>query len=313
MKKQIVLCTLTLSMLLSACASKSKVTEEGAVNKDTIVKNDIIENNLLTEDITAQSIGESVDETTHTFTPDATEAPASEESIGEVSFTPNSPDYAMVYGDNILHAYFKRHNVLPGTGKMTIRKLSDDSLVEEINLLDNNNCGVATPDSTFDLLGWNGGTHLIIKLNKRPQPGESYYVNLEEGAFVTDDGQIASKAVTDAATWRYDVATYGVIPQLASGSPVYVGDTLYADILVRSPAAVAKIENYDENRVRFNEKEFKKDGKLEIRIYQLGDDPFTVNFYDNEKNRIGSLTLTYTASMPPEPEEEKVQKAVTNL
>ena len=109
------------------------------------------------------------------------------------------------------------------------------------------------------------------------------------------------------------MAAFGVIPSRPNGSDVFVGDTFSADILVRPPAAMARVENYDENRVRFNEKEFVQDGKLEIKIYQIGDDPFTVTFFDEEENPIGSITLTYTASMPPEPEEEAPRKSVTDL
>lgn len=243
----------------------------------------------------------------------AADAELTNDSIGPVSFTPNENGYSMVYGGNTLHAYFKRTNVVAGSGKMTIKNMADDSVVEEIDLKDTKKCIVGEQDSTFSLLGWDGGTHLIIRLENTPASGESYYVNLEEGAFTSADGTIRSKAVSDSETWRYGVAPYGVIPALPSGSSVYVGDVLSADLLIRQPAAYAKIENYDENRVRFNEKEFEKDGKLEIKIYQIGDDSFTVTFYNDDDDPIGSITLSYTASMPPEPEEEAPRKSVTNL
>lgn len=251
----------------------------------------------------------------------ATEAPSGEandteltaDSIGPVSFTPNEKGYSMVYGANTLHAYFKRQNVVPGNGKMMIRKTSDDSVIEEIDLKDTRKCSIGEADTTFDLLGWNGGTHLIIQLKDTPASGEAYYVNLEAGAFTSQDGAIQSKAIQDKTTWSYGVAAYGVLPALPSGSQVLVGDVLSADILIRQPAVLAKIENYDENRVRFNDKEFEQDAKLEIKIYQIGEDPFTVTFYDDDDNPLGSITLSYTASMPPEPEEEAPKKSITNL
>lgn len=236
-----------------------------------------------------------------------------DDSIGPVVFTPNERGYSMVYGSNILHAYFKRQNVIPGNGKMIIRRTADDTVVEEIDLKDTKKCQIAEPDSTFSLVGWNNGTHLTIRLADIPASGEAYYVNLEDGSFTSQDGTIRSKAVIDSTTWSYGVAPYGVIPALPDGSDVYVGDVLSADILVRQPAVLAKIENYDENRVRFNDKEFKQDAKLEIKIYQIGEDPFTVTFFDNDDNPLGSITLSYTASMPPQSEEEAPQKSITNL
>ena len=161
--------------------------------------------------------------------------------------------------------------------------------------------------STFNLLGWNGGTHLIIQLKETPASGEAYYVNLEEGAFTSQDGAILSKAIQDKTTWSYGVAPYGIIPARPSGSDVLVGDVLSADILIRQPAVLAKIENYDENRVRFNDKEFEQDAKLEIKIYQIGEDPFTVTFYDNDDNPLGSITLSYTASMRSEEHTSELQ------
>lgn len=252
-------------------------------------------------------------------TPDAAETESAQDpeltadSIGPVSFTPNEKGYSMVYGSNTLHAYFKRLNVIPGNGKMTVKRTADDSVIEEIDLKDTSKCSIARPDTTFDLLGWSGGTHLTIRLQDTPASGEAYYITLEEGAFTSQDGTIRSKAITDPSVWSFGVAPYGVIPKLPNGSQVLVGDVLSADVLVRQPAVLARVENYDENRVRFNEKEFVQDAKLEIKIYQIGEDPFTVTFYDDDDNPIGSITLSYTASMPPQPEEEAPKKSITNL
>jgi len=246
-----------------------------------------------------------------TDNPAGTELP--DDSIGAVCFTPNEKGYSLVYGSDTLHAYFQRLGVIPGSGKMQVRRLADDSVVEEIDLLDAKKCTVEQPDSTFQLLGWDNGTHLAIHLGQMPEKNESYYVTLQQGAFTSADKTIASKEVTDSSTWCYGVAPYGISPSLPNGSQVYVGDVIGADLFVQAPAVLAKLENYDENRVRFNDKEFEQSGKLEIKIYQIGDDPFTVTFYDADDDPLGSITLCYTASMPPEPQEEAPRKSVTDL
>ncbi len=61
----------------------------------------------------------------------------------------------MVYGSNTLHAYFKRLNVIPGSGKMTVRRTADDSVVEEIDLKDTGKC-VPLPSRTLPLICWDG-------------------------------------------------------------------------------------------------------------------------------------------------------------
>lgn len=308
MKKNLVLCALAAVCLLSACEQGSSlppapISEEKELAADENEDRKEAENVQPPEDAAA-NVKEAAD---------SSQLEAGSDSIGPVSFIPNEKAYSMVYGDSTLHAYFMRQQVLPGTRKMIVRKFSDDSIVETIDLQNEASCTVGEQDSMFYLLGWESGSHFVIHLKEAPLSGELYYVNLEEGAFTSQDKTILSKEVSDKETWCYGVADYGIIPSLPSGSQVYVGDVLTARILVRQPAAYAKVENYDENRVRFNEKEFEADGKLEIRIYQIGEDPFTVTFYDAEDNPIGSIRLSYSASMPPEPQQELPQKTITNL
>ena len=317
MKRTLFLCLLLSVSLLSACGQKAAtpdITPSDNAQEAIAEPSQTTDASLSGKEDAAEAATETTTENDTQSSPSKEgDASLSNESIGSVSFSPNEKGYSMVYGDSTLHAYFKRQDVLPGAGKMTIKKLSDNSVVEEINLLDKNSCNIGDQDSMFSLLGWDGGTHIVISLKETPVSGEAYYVNLEQGAFTSQDGSILSKEITDNSTWCYAVAPYGIIPALPSGSSVYVGDVLSAKVLVKQPAAYAKIGNYDENRVRFNEKEFEADGKLEIRIYQIGDDPFTVTFYDDDDNPLGSITLTYTASMPPEPEQELPQKTITNL
>ncbi len=310
MKKKLFFCFLTAACLLSACGQKS--APPAITPTDTEQE---ASTSAATDDIAdaAAQTADNTDDASSDNSNAASQSELSDESIGPVSFMPNEKGYSMVYGDNVLHAYFMRQNVIPGTGKMTIKRLSDNSVVETINLQDEASCTISEQDSMFHLLGWESGTHLIIQLKDIPVSGEAYYVNLEEGAFTSQDKTILSKAVTDNTTWSYGIADYGILPEVPNGSDVYVGDEFSATILIKQPAAYAKIENFDENRVRFNEKEFEKDGNLEIRIYQIGEDPFNVTFYDKDDNPLGSIRMCYTASMPPEPEEELPQKTITNL
>lgn len=306
-----------LPLCLSLCLSAGLLSACGQTAAPSLTSSDTEQAHNDAAEATAQEAAKqsapTADSQKNTQTDYGADSQLPEDSIGAVSFMPNEKGYSMVYGDDTLHIYFMRQNVLPGTGRMNVLRYADDAVVETIDLQNEASCTPGEQDSMFYLLGWEGGTHFVIHLKETPSSGELYYVNLEEGAFTSQDGSIRSKAVSDNTTWCYGIADYGVIPKLPSGSEVYVGDTLTANILIRQPAAYAKIENYDENRVRFNEKEFEKDGKLDIRIYQIGEDPFTVTFYDNEDNPIGSIRLCYTASMPPEPEQELPQKTITNL
>lgn len=325
MKKSllITMTALIAALLFTACADQPSQTQTAAedaaaaAEKEDVLKEENASGEEATDSKTEttenQEAPENPNKTETEAEADAATEPLTDESIGAVSFMPSGQDFPLVYGNNVLHAYFKRQNVMAGSGKMIIKKASDNTVVEEIDLQDKNKCTVGEIDSTFQILGWNGGTHLVIRLKDMPAQGETYYVNLEEGAFVSQDGSIASKAITDSSTWKYSTAEYGIILNTPNGSDVYVDDVLSGEIIIQGEAVKAEISNYDENRVRFNEKEFKESGELEIKIYQIGVDSFTVTYYDRENNPIGVITVSYTASIKPEPEEEAPKKSVTNL
>lgn len=316
MKKTLLTLLLSTSLLLAACGS-SAPAETGAPQPPEVAETEVAETQAAesaaitetekTEELSSEAASSDI------LSDSIASADLDDSSIGPVSFTPNANGYSMIYGANTLEAYFKRSGVIPGTGKLQIRKTEDDSLVEEIDLTDSKNCEIGETDSTFDLLDWDGGTHLIIHMDSRLESDTSYYVALEEGAFTSSDGSIASKAITDSSIWPLNVARFGILLDTPADSTVLVGDVLTATVYVRQPATTARLENYDENRVRFNEKEFSADGKLEIKIYQIGEDSFTINFYDDEDEYLGGSTLSYMAEMPPEPEEEAPRKSVTNL
>lgn len=309
MKKNQIICFFAAACLLTACGSQTApppITPT-ETSTDSSAAIEAADESLPLPDQTNENPQTSYE------AENVQQADLPDDSIGPVSFMPNEKGYSMVYGDSTLHAYFMRQNVIPGAGKMTIKKLSDHSVVETIDLQQESSCTIGEQDSMFYLLGWDGGTHLIIHLKDMPVTGELYYVNLEEGAFTSKDQTILSKEISNTETWCYGIADYGIKPEVPNGSAVYVGDEFSADILIRQPASYAKIENFDENRVRFNEKEFEKDGQLEIHIYQIGEDAFTLTFYNEDDDPIGSIRMSYTASMPPEPEQEIPQKTITNL
>ena len=314
MKKNIVCLLLALALTLTGCAESGNTKELTPTNEENAASETAVGADSTAD---ADQGSETSSMTTAKETADsgtAANESLDDTSIGPVSFTPNDDGFSMVYGNTTLHAYFKRQNVVPGDGKFVLHNAADDSIVEEIDLRDTSKCYVAEADSMFYMLGWDNGTHIVVQLKDTPKLGQSYYVTLEEGAFTSQDGTLRSKPVTDRNIWQMNIEEYGVLPDVKSGSSVYVGDVLKAQVILKAPAVVAKVENYDENRVRFNEKEFTQSGQLEIKIYQIGDDPFHVNFYDGDDNLLGTARISYNAAMPPEPEPEKSPaKTVTQL
>lgn len=231
-------------------------------------------------------------------------------SIGKAYFTPGSDNIDMMIGAQTLHAYFEAADVV-GAGDLTIVNADTKSAVMTLNLAKASEA--ATPDDISSQLSWEGGTHLLIHMDKPLDKGYDYYVTLSEGAFQTKDGSKASKEVTDAGIWNFGFYDYGISLGVPNGSDVYVDDHIPMTLFVEGAAKKAVIEGYDENRVRFEDKESECTVDTEIKIYQIGEDSFTVTFYDNEHTILGKIPVTYNASMPPVPEEEVPEHSVVGL
>lgn len=271
---------------------------------------EIVENSILFSK--ARPLGEPNDGTFKEVEHD--DAPLTENSLGPVFFSPNSDSQVGLIprGSNTLHAYFKRPGV-KGNGYMTVYSEAHAKYCE-VNLGKKKYCYAASDDGTLKDLGWDDGTHLVIKLPKDYENSDNFYVLMEEGAFSTEDGSIQSKAVTDEKVWRYDVQNYGVELTVPNGGDVYVGDEIYARIFIRQPCHKVLIEDYDENRLSFEEKEFKReDSDLRFTIKQLGEDTFNIKFFDKERNMLSVIPIKYNASMRPDPEEEKVKRNIVGL
>lgn len=238
-----------------------------------------------------------------------------EDSIGPVMFTPSLNGYmtAMGRGGYVLTAYFMRPGV-KGAGKISIYSAGNDEKACVLDLSDEKVCYQVPDDGTLTNRGWRGGTQLEILLPEPYENSGTYYVLMDEGAFESEDGSLLSKELKDKSGWVYDVAEYGVDLAVKNGSKVYVGDKLYARVLLRAPAKKAKIEGYDENRLKFEEKEFKhEDGDLRFEIRQIGEDKFYVNFYDAEGELLSKVPVVYEAEMPEDPEKKKADDATINL
>ncbi len=119
------------------------------------------------------------DTTSWSFTTDGTPPTA-------VSLSPASPVTADP-GTRLLLQFSE--TILAGTGAVTIRKTSDNSLVETID--------VTTPGA----VAMNGRVVAIVRTVPLA-PGEAYYVNVAAGAFQDASGN-STAAITGSAAWAF--------------------------------------------------------------------------------------------------------------
>ncbi len=232
------------------------------------------------------------------------------ESIGAVYFSPGNDGIGMMLGSTTLHVYFERANVV-GVGTLTIMNKDTNTAVRTIDLSKASES--VSPDTVQKQIGWDNGTHLWIDIEEPLDRGYDYYILCDEGAFTAENGTIRSKAITDPSIIAFGMYDYGIKLDTPSGDHVYVGDQLDATVYVEGEAKRAVIGDYDENRVRFDDTEFESTKETKIKIYQIGEDSFTVTFYDNNRDLLGKIAVSYTAEMPPEPETEVPERTTLDM
>ncbi len=240
----------------------------------------------------------------------AADTAESSESIGHVYFSPGNDGINMMLGSTGLHVYFERADVV-GAGKMTIMNKDTNAVAKTIDLA--NAYEAVSADTVMKELGWDNGTHLLISIGEPLDRGYDYYITCDEGAFATKDGSIKSKPITDPTMIAFSMCDYGIKLETPIDTPVYVGDHLKATVYVEGEAKKAVVENFDENRIRLDDKEFESTKETEIKIYQIGKDSFTLSFYDNNHDLLGQIVVSYEAQMPPEPESEVPERNTIGL
>ncbi|MBE5846800.1 MAG: hypothetical protein E7300_03900 [Lachnospiraceae bacterium] len=239
-----------------------------------------------------------------------TDSAETAESIGAVYFSPGNDGVNMMLGATTIHIYFERADVV-GAGTLTIMNKDTNTAAKTIDLASASEA--VSADTVMKELGWDNGTHLLVDLGDPLDRGYDYYITCEEGAFATKDGSIKSKPITDPTTVAFGMCDYGIKLETPNEEHVYVGDHLKATVYVEGEAKKAVVEDYDENRVRLSDKEFESTKETEIKIYQIGEDSFTVAFYDNNHDLLGKIAVSYTAEMPPEPETEVPERTTIGM
>jgi len=224
-----------------------------------------------------------------------------DDSMGMVYLSPNKSGTGrdMIFGTRELVMYFQRKDVKPGDGTISVFNCDGDTPICSVNAKQSVKA-YDTSDGTFELLGWETGTRVVITLPFPLDHDERFYITADAGCFKAegDDGVIESKAIVKDA-WTIDVAEYGFIPQLPSGSNVYVGGSMDIAFYIHNRCKKAEITSFDENRIRFSKTEIREDKTIEVKFYQIGEAECMITFYDTDDNILGQSKLIFKADMDP--------------
>lgn len=214
-------------------------------------------------------------------------------------------------GIDQLTVYFKRGDIVAGTGSVTLGS-ADGSVSETIQVSDTEKA-VFVPMTPEELLtqGWEEGTKAVLFLEKPLAQNTSCYVTLSADAFASSDGSVHSEEIADTTVWAIQTSQYGVSlddtqPSVFSErttsdqirmNGITAGSTVSGQIMMDgSDAVYAAIENSDPAMVTFDTTEFSASGAFAATFAAAGETSFQITFYDAAGAPLKTISLTVTVA-----------------
>lgn len=214
-------------------------------------------------------------------------------------------------GIDQLTVYFKRGDIVAGTGSVTLGS-ADGSVSETIQVSDTEKA-VFVPMTPEELLtqGWEEGTKAVLFLEKPLAQNTSCYVTLSADAFASADGSVHSEEIADTTVWAIQTSQYGVSlddtqPSVFSErttsdqirmNGITAGSTVSGQIMMDgSDAVYAAIENSDPAMVTFDTTEFSASGAFAATFAAAGETSFQITFYDAAGAPLKTISLTVTVA-----------------
>ena len=150
-------------------------------------------------------------------------------------------------------------------------------------------------NAELDSLLWGGGTCIEILLPRSLELGESYFVNLTEGAFVSEGG-VKNPAIGGSDMWSFTLeGDYGVSgmeytrpsDKDASVTRAQAGDQIRFDLVLGGAAVEASVYGHDDT-VDFVKTHYDEDGEIVGEV--MADNPeWGVMFLDMWGNVVGQV------------------------
>ena len=152
-------------------------------------------------------------------------------------------------------------------------------------------------ETELDSLLWGGGTCIEIVLPRTLELGQSYFVNLTEGAFVSEGG-VKSPAIGGTDMWTFTLeGDYGISgmeysrkgAKAGSITRAKAGDTIRFDLVLGGEAEEAVVYGHDDT-VDFLITHYDEDGEIVGDV--LADNPeWGVMFLDAFGNIVGQVEI----------------------
>jgi len=209
----------------------------------------------------------------------------------QIYYYPQSKDDTTQFaaGTNSLQIIMNTPTVEAGTGKISIYKMSDDSLFAQYDIRTDKNIYVKTDNTAVS-------STIVVLLtdNKVFEPGESYYVTIDEKTFYVNDLGGFSGAV-NKGDWVIHIANFGIDGNINDLPDTYlVGDTIELPILVNDPAAQAVLTIADETYFGAETRSLSSTGKFEVTAKKAGTSQVSIMYLDKDGKWLDSTLFTFT-------------------
>ena len=174
------------------------------------------------------------------------------ETIGYMMLYPTNGDNVNVDDLLVLKIYLPREDVAVGEGKLAI-KSKGIGVIEEIEITEETFVARPMTEEELEALMWGCGTVFEIALEKPLQINRNYYVEMSEGAIVSNEYEAVSPKISGKKEWYFNTETENYIDKLSykrvvegkdkpqSVDTVQVGDYAEFDIVMAEDTAYAVI------------------------------------------------------------------------
>lgn len=268
MKKSSILLIISV-LLLTACGSKQKATEEVQLQALEPMTEVLVQ-------------------------PTELRPEAEQNSVGLMAFYPNDNEnmYAL-YGTNAVTFYFENKGVTRGEGKIGVYEADSNAIYTSVDVTDSGALVIGEMDSVgTSLTGWQNGTKIDVYFSKLFEIGKSYYVLIDEGVFRL--GSVTSAPVTNSSLINFSVKNYGVdLTGLNLNKTYSVGDSISFNVLIDSEyATMYALKEYDSAFIQADPQNSTLSTPVTITFLKPGDPSFSVGFYKSGKV-VDSMSFTF--------------------
>ena len=222
---------------------------------------------------------------------------AAEGGIGRFLYYPYSEEALFApAGTNEVCFYFEKNDIVPNAGYVKVYDAFTGTVYDAIDVSDENRCRRNGFDAAAtQYTGWEEGSSISVYFDRSFLPDGTYFLTVDEGCFMTEDGTVSSRAVGGADQVVFGIAPYGLNSiDTTLLENFRVGDVYHLGVLLDGDAVCAVITDYNGRTVSLDRTRLTETDYFTLEFLQTGESSVTVSFYDAADTLLNTVTFHYT-------------------